>query len=84
MWRAGRSFNRSFNMVAIGLWLAACSPPPEEPKTTDSARETARETAKETIFGDSVEAMDRARAVEDTAAEHRRQLEQAEQQAEGR
>ena len=66
---------RASNIVAIGLWLAACSAPPEEPKKPDP---------KETVFREPVEAMDRARAVEDTAAEHQRQLEQAEQQAEGR
>ena len=68
-------------VASIGMLLSACSAPQEEVKV---APQPDHEAAKQTILRDTIQTMERARAVEDTVAEHQRQLEQAEQQAEGR
>jgi outer membrane murein-binding lipoprotein Lpp len=62
--------------------LAACSASQQEGKEK-SAAQAPKNPAQETVFKDMVGTMDKARAVEDTAAQHKQQLDQALQQAEG-
>jgi uncharacterized lipoprotein YajG len=72
--------------VLIAL-LAACDAPPKEQAATpaaDTAQQDPKQAAKDTVFGDMVGTMDKARTVEDTAAQRQREVQQAVEEAEGK
>jgi hypothetical protein len=80
--------------VLVSL-LTACSASQEEKSNESAARaqqdaaknaaqDTAKNTAKNTVFKEMVGTMDKARGVEDTAAQHKEQLDQALERAEGK
>ena len=71
---------------AITALLVGCGAPPSPaPETTqEDAQREAKQAAKDTVFGDTVETMDKARAVEDVAAQRQRELQQSLEQAEGK
>jgi hypothetical protein len=72
--------------VLIAL-LAACGAPSTEEASKaapGAAQQDPKQAAKETVFGDMVDTMDKARAVEDTAAQRQREVQEAVEQAEGK
>jgi hypothetical protein len=75
---------RALESVAIALLLMACSAPPPETKQVPAAAQRTEASAKATAFDDMTGTMDKARAVQDTADQHQRQLDQALEQAEGK
>lgn len=67
--------------------LAACGAPPNEESAKPApgaAQQDPRQAAKDTVFGDMVDTMDKARTVEDTAAQRQREMQEAVEQAEGK
>jgi len=77
---------RLASMSLFTTLVAACGapPPPAPAATKEDAQQAAKQAAQQTVFGDSVKAMDKARAVEDVAAQRQRELQQAVEQAEGK
>jgi hypothetical protein len=69
-----------FEVASVLILLSACSAPPAE--TQDKAQPD-DQPAQPTVFSDTVGTMDRARAVQDSATRHGRELEDAEE-AQGR
>ena len=67
--------------VAIAASSSGCGAPPEQAK---DKQPVVQQPAQPTVFNDTVETLDRARAVQGTVDERARDLEQAEQQAPGR
>jgi hypothetical protein len=66
--------------LSTGMGLSACSAPEQPAKDAQQPDDQPQPT----VFSDTVDTMDRARAVQETADQHARDLEQAERQAEGR
>ena len=63
--------------------LAACGAPPQEDAAKPASRTTSAGQA-DTVFDDMVDTKDRARAVEDAAAQRQRELQRSLEQAEGK
>lgn len=67
--------HRSLAAPLIVAALAACGPGPQESREPPPVEDT--------VFGDMVETMDRAQAVEDTARQHKEALDRALDASEG-